>query len=112
MSPRAPHPSPRKTGETDCFAYVVRLVVSCVLLRVVRYCFSVRVLVSVLVCSCVCLSAERVPGERAVRGGLVSHDSGVLLGVPQAWCHRPAEAASLHHESQQVQVTQQQPKCC
>lgn len=54
-------------------------------------------------------SAEWVPGERAVRGGMVSHDRGVLLGVPQAWCHLAAEAAALHHEPKQVQVTN---KCC
>lgn len=46
--------------------------------------------------------AERVPGECAVRGGVVSDDGGVLLGVPQAWGHRQAEAAALHHEPQQV----------
>lgn len=47
-------------------------------------------------------AAERVPGERAVRGGLVPDDGGVLLGVPQAGGHRPTEAAALHHEPQQV----------
>lgn len=49
-------------------------------------------------------AAERLLGERAVRGGLVRHDGGILLRVPQARGHLEAEAAALHHEPQQVQV--------
>lgn len=55
-------------------------------------------------CACCVLATEWIPRERAVRGGVVPHDGGVLLRVPQAWRHRSTEAAAVHHEPQQVQA--------